>query len=176
MSPEFEIGLLHRSAPTVSSLADILIETVAAGGSVSFMHPLDRTTAEVFWDSSLAASDDGTRAVFGAYDHGLLVGTVTLLLNCPPNQPHRAEIAKLMVRSSHRRRGIANSLMATAERTAVSRGKTLLTLDTAEQDGAAPFYEKLGFQKAGLIPDFALKPHGGLTATIFYWKRVGIAR
>lgn len=176
MSTEFEIGLLHRTAPTVSALADVLIETVATGGSVSFMHPLDLITAEAFWDSSLAASDYGTRAVFGAHHRGLLVGTVTLLLDCPPNQPHRAEIAKLMVRLSHRGRGIAKSLMATAERTAVSSGKTLLTLDTAEEDGAALLYERLGFQRAGLIPDYALKPHGGLTATIFYWKRIGTAR
>jgi ribosomal protein S18 acetylase RimI-like enzyme len=171
-----EIAHLHHAAPAVSALADLLIETVGAGGSVSFMHPLDRATAEAFWDSSLTAADEGSRAVIGAFDQGELVGTVTVLLNCPPNQPHRAEIAKLMVPVNHRNCGIAKSLMAAAERTAISRGKTLLTLDTAEEDGAAVFYERLGFQRAGLIPDYALKPRGGLTATIFYWKRIGTAR
>ena len=98
---------------------------------------------------------------------------MTLLLNCPPNQPHRAEIAKLMTRLSHRRRGVAAALMEAAERSAVERARTLLTLDTAVEDGASKLYEGLGFTLAGVIPDYALKPHGGLTGTMIYWKRVG---
>jgi ribosomal protein S18 acetylase RimI-like enzyme len=113
--------------------------------------------------------------VLGAFDDGALVATVTLLLDCPPNQPHRAEIAKLMTRVSHRGRGIARALMLEAERIAVERGRTLLTLDTAEEDGAAALYEGLGFIRAGLIPDYAYKPHGGLTGTILYFKRIGAA-
>jgi ribosomal protein S18 acetylase RimI-like enzyme len=105
----------------------------------------------------------------------MLVGTVTLLLDCPQNQPHRAEIAKLMTRVSHRRRGVARALMLAAEHAAVERARTLLTLDTAVEDGAAGLYERLGFQYAGVIPDYALKPHGGLSGTILYWKRIGAA-
>ena len=103
------------------------------------------------------------------------MGTVTLHLDCPPNQPHRGEIAKMMTRVSQRGRGVARALMVEAERIACERGRTLLTLDTAADEGAGPFYEKLGFVKAGVIPDYALKPHGGLCATIIYWKRISVA-
>jgi ribosomal protein S18 acetylase RimI-like enzyme len=99
---------------------------------------------------------------------------VTLLLDCPPNQPHRAEIAKLMTRVSYRGRGVATALMRAAENRAANRARTLLTLDTAAEEGASGLYEKLGFMLAGVIPDYALKPHGGLTATMIYWKRIGV--
>jgi GNAT superfamily N-acetyltransferase len=162
-----------RSDPEViAALAETLIETVAAGGSVSFMHPLARDVAEAFWTQSLAAADAGGRVVLGALDEDQVVGTVTLLLDTPPNQPHRGEIAKMMTRVKWRGRGIARALMVEAERIAGERGRTLLTLDTAEEDGAGPFYEKLGFVRAGVIPDYAYKPHGGLCNTIIYWKRL----
>ena len=101
-----------------------------------------------------------------------LIGTVTLLLNLPPNQPHRAEIAKMMTRVSHRHRGIATALLREAERMAIARGRWLLVLDTAEDEGAAGLYERMGFQLTGVIPDYAFKPHGGLTGTLIYWKRL----
>ena len=103
-----------------------------------------------------------------------LVGTVTLLLDFPPNQPHRAEIAKLMTRLDHRGRGVGTRLMRAAERLAVEKGRTLLVLDTATEEGASGLYEKLGFTLAGEVPDYALKPHGGLTGTLIYWKRIGV--
>ena len=104
---------------------------VANGGSVSFMHPLAPEVADAFWEGSLAAAARGERIVLGAFDGERLVGTVTLLLDCPPNQPHRAEIAKLMTRLSHRGRGVAAALMRAAEDLAGKRGRTLLVLDTA---------------------------------------------
>jgi len=109
----------------------------------------------------------------GAWSGGVLAGTVTLLLDCPPNQPHRAEIAKLMTRLSHRGRGVAMALMRAAEALAVARGRRLLVLDTATDGGASRLYERLGFTLTGEIPDYALKPHGGLTGTLIYWKRIG---
>lgn len=161
-------------SPTASEmLSDLLIETVANGGSVSFMHPLDRKTARAFWDDALASAARGERVVFSAWDGDSLVGTVTLLLKCPPNQPHRAEISKMMTRVSHRGRGIATMLMQAAEACAIERARTLLVLDTAVEDGASALYEKLGFVLTGIIPDYALKPHGGLTGTMVYWKRIG---
>ena len=123
-------------------------------------------TAEAFWDGALAAAARDERIVLGAWDGEVLVGTVTLLLDCPPNQPHRAEIAKLMTRLSHRGRGVAAALMRAAESRAVERARTLLVLDTATEGGASGLYEKLGFVLAGTIPDYALKPHGGLTGTM----------
>ena len=167
-----DIVTLRPTPEVIAALSDILVETVANGGSVSFMHPLAPDVAAAFWTKSLAAAEAGGRVVLGAIEDGELVGTVTLLLDCPPNQPHRGEIAKMMTRVSRRGRGVARALMLEAERVARERGRTLLTLDTAEEDGAGPFYERLGFVKAGVIPDYAYKPHGGLCATIIYWKRL----
>ncbi|UVK47663.1 GNAT family N-acetyltransferase [Mesorhizobium sp. AR07] len=168
-----DIRAVTSTQETLDMLANLLIETVATGGSVSFMHPLVPEAASAFWDKSLAAAARGERAVLGAWDGEALVGTVTLLLDCPPNQPHRAEIAKLMTRVDHRGRGVGTHLMRAAERLAVEQGRTLLVLDTATEDGASGLYEKLGFTLAGEIPDYALKPHGGLTGTLIYWKRIG---
>ncbi|MEW6634269.1 MAG: GNAT family N-acetyltransferase [Pseudomonadota bacterium] len=168
-----EIEALTDSPATRAMLADLLVETVAAGGSVSFMHPLSSDAAYDFWGKSLAAAERGERVVLGAWAGELLVGTVTLMLDFPRNQPHRAEIAKLMTRLDHRGKGIATRLMSAAEELAVGRGKTLLVLDTAREEGAAALYEKLGFTLTGEIPDFALKPRGGLTGTLIYWKRIG---
>jgi ribosomal protein S18 acetylase RimI-like enzyme len=153
-------------------LSELLVETVASGGSVSFMHPLPLEVADAFWRDSLAAAARGERIVLGAFDGENLVATVTLLLNLPPNQPHRAEIAKMMTRLSHRHRGIASALVRAAEKLAIERGRTLLVLDTAVDDGASRLYESLGFKLTGIIPDYALRPHGGLTGTMIYWKKI----
>jgi ribosomal protein S18 acetylase RimI-like enzyme len=161
------------ASPSINvALSEILIETVANGGSVSFMHPLSQQAASDFWQASLASAGRGERIVLGAFENDHLIGTVTLLLDLPPNQPHRAEIAKMMTRISHRNRGVATALMGTAEAMAIDRGRTLLVLDTALEDGASWLYERMGFTLAGIIPDYALKPHGGLTGTMIYWKRL----
>jgi GNAT superfamily N-acetyltransferase len=170
---EIEIKALSASRKLCEMLSDILIEVVANGGSVSFMHPLEPQMARAFWDDALAAAARDERIILGAWDGEILAGTVTLLLDCPPNQPHRAEIAKLMTRPSYRSRGVAAALMRVAESRAVERARTLLVLDTAVEGGASELYEKLGFVLAGTIPDYALKPHGGLTGTMIYWKRIG---
>jgi len=170
--PDIQIKALKFSPDICAALSDMLIETVANGGSVSFMHPLSLQSAETFWRDALASADRGERIVLGAFDGEELIGTVTLLLNLPPNQPHRAEIAKMMTRISHRHRGIATALLREAERIAIARDRWLLVLDTAEDEGAAGLYERMGFKLTGLIPDYALKPHGGLTGTLIYWKRL----
>ena len=113
--------------------------------------------------------------MFGAFDGENLIGTVTLLLSLPPNQPHRAEIAKMMTRPSHRHRGIASALLGAAEQMAIERGRTLLVLDTAVDEGASWLYERAGYALSGIIPDYAIRPHGGLTGTMIYWKRIGSA-
>ena len=178
--PEIAVTSLSASPETIAMLSEILIETVANGGSVSFMHPLAVDTASGFWRGALAAADRGERVVLGAWSGGVLAGTVTLLLDCPPNQPHRAEIAKLMTSLkrdlkliAQRGRGVAMALMRAAEALAVARGRRLLVLDTATDGGASRLYERLGFTLTGEIPDYALKPHGGLTGTLIYWKRIG---
>lgn len=167
------IGPLIDTPEIRAALADLLIETVAAGGSVGFMHPLARDEAEAFWAGSLAAAARGERIVFAALDGDRPVATLTLIFAAQPNQPHRAELAKMMTAVSHRGRGHAMALLRHAEAEAAARGRTLLMLDTARDDGAAGLYAKAGFTLAGEIPDYALKPHGGPTGTLFYWKRIG---
>ena len=169
----FTIVSLSAGPATVAALADLLIETVANRGSIGFMHPVSPAKAVAFWGASLGAAERGQRVVLGAFDGPDLAGTVSLLLDCPENQPHRGEIAKMMTALRYRGKGVATALLAEAERIAVEKGRTLLTLDTAEQEGAAGLYEKMGYQRTGLIPDFALMPYGGLTGTIVYWKRIG---
>ena len=162
------------SSPAIrAALSELLIEAVASGGSVTFLHPLAPDLADTFWAASLAAAGREERIVLGAFDGAQLIGTVTLLLDTPQNQRHRAEIAKMLTRVSHRGRGVATALMRAAETIAIARGRTLLVLDTAVEEGASGLYERVGFQLSGIIPDYALKPHGGLTGTMIYWKRIG---
>jgi len=167
------IFALTENPEVIAALSEILVEVVANGGSVSFMHPLAREVAADFWKDSLARAASGGRVVLGAWEGDDLVGTVTLDLATPPNQPHRGEINKLMTRVSHRGQGVARSLMLEAERIAVERGRTLLVLDTAADGGAAGLYEGIGYQRVGMIPGYALKPDGGLTGTIIYFKPIG---
>ena len=166
------IHALEDTPQVRAALTEILIEVVAAGASVHFMHPLKREDANLFWDSALAAAARGERVILGAWDGDYLTGTVTLQLHCPPNQPHRAEIAKMMTRLSHRGRGIGTALLQAAEKLAVQYRRTLLVLDTAQDEGASAFYERQGYRLAGEIPGYAFRPHGALTATMIYWKRI----
>jgi hypothetical protein len=172
---DIKIAPVNDSPDTLRALSEILVEAVANGGSVSFMHPLALEAADTFWRGSLASAQRGERVILGAFDDERLVGTVTLLLDLPPNQPHRAEIAKMMTRVGYRGRGVATALVRAAERMATERGRTLLVLDTAAEDGASGLYERLGFTLTGVIPDYALKPYGGLTGTMIYWKRIPAA-
>jgi len=171
--PDFQIISLNNTSDIRLPLNEILIEAVANGASVHFMHPLALEVADRFWQDSLVAAVKGKRVVLGAFDGVRLVGTCTLLLDLPPNQPHRAELAKLMTRISHRGRGIGKALIREAERMAIEQGRTLMVLDTAVDGGPYQMYEGLGYTLAGIIPDYALKPHGGLTGTRIYWKRIG---
>lgn len=175
MNSATRISTLAVNPEVIAALTEILIEVVANGGSVSFMHPVSPGVAADFWKDSLMRAESGGRVVLGALLGEELVGTVTLELATTPNQPHRAEIAKLMTRVNHRGQGIARSLMLAAERIAVERGRTLLVLDTAADGGASRLYEGLGYRRVGVIPGYALKPHGGLTGTIIYFKQIGPA-
>ena len=172
MKTAYSIIPLAARQDIIAALSHLLIDTVANRGSIGFMHPVSSEKATAFWETSLEAASRGARVVLGAFDDDQLVGTVTLLLDCPENQPHRAEIAKMMTSVAHRGRGVASVLLQEAERIALEKGRTLLTLDTAEQEGAAGLYEKMGYQRTGVIPDFALMPYGGLTGTIVFWKRI----
>ena len=171
------VHLLDASAAEHAErpLADILIACVAAGASVSFLPPLSTDAAQGFWRRSLADMALGRKAIWVAWADGELVGTVTLDLAMPPNQPHRAEVAKLLVHPEARRRGVAQALMAALEAEAAQRGRRLLTLDTRADDAGEALYRRLGWQEAGRIPGFALNADGSASATIFFFKQIGNA-
>jgi len=167
-----EIAAITDTKTIRAGLRDLLVDVVDHGGSVHFMAPLQPQDAEIFWDGALASMARGERLMFAAFDRGVLVGTVTVILKSPPNAPHRAEIAKMMTLSSHRRRGIARALLRHAEREGLKHGKTLLTLDTAAEGGSPALYESEGFTFMGTMPGHAYRPHGGLCGTRFYYKHL----
>jgi GNAT superfamily N-acetyltransferase len=154
-------------------LAAVLVDCVEGGASVSFMPPFGQPDGEVFFSKVAAGVEEGDRILLAAFLDGDLVGTVQVVTAMPPNQPHRAEIAKLLVRRSARGQGIAQALMEAAEREAAAAGKTLLVLDTATGDNAERLYERLNWNRVGIIPNFALFPDGRLTATTIFWKALG---
>jgi GNAT superfamily N-acetyltransferase len=156
----------------IDGLADVLIDCVEGGASVSFMHPLARERAVAFWRRVGHGVATGERALLVAEDDGGVCGTVQLILDQPENQPHRAELAKMLVHRRARRRGIGAALMRAAEDTARACGKTLLVLDTASEE-AERLYERQGWVRVGVIPGYALLPRGGLCGTTVYYRDLG---
>ena len=157
----------------IAELADVLIDCVEGGASVSFMLPLTRQRASAFWQGLAEDVAQGRRLLFVARDTaGTIVGTVQAILSQPENQPHRADIAKMLVHRRGRRCGVGAALMRAAENGARAAGKTLLVLDTATGSDAERLYERLGWQRAGVIPDYALWPQGGLCATTVFYRRL----
>jgi GNAT superfamily N-acetyltransferase len=151
-------------------LAEVLVDCVEGGASLGFMHPLGLDRAEEFWQQTLESSRRGERLILIAEDEsGDVVGTVQVLLALPENQPHRGEIAKMLVARRARRRGVGEVLLRAAEREALGAGKTLLVLDTASED-AERLYHRLGWQRVGAIPRYALLPDGGFIGTVVFYK------
>jgi GNAT superfamily N-acetyltransferase len=158
----------------LSALVQILADSVAAGGAISFMAPLSYDDAARFWSQDVRAEvAAGRRVLFGAERGGEFLGTVQLITALPPNQPHRCEIAKMIVHPRARRFGIGRALMSRALDRARQLGKTLVTLDTKTGDVAEPLYASVGFEVAGVIPDYAWDPDGkALHATTIMFRRV----
>jgi GNAT superfamily N-acetyltransferase len=154
----------------LDALAGVLADCVAGGASVSYLEPFSHKEARGAFEAFAADVDQGRRLLLAAFADGDLVGTVQVILALPPNQPHRAEIAKLLVHRSARRRGIAQLLMERAEAEARAEGKTLLVLDTVTGDNAERLYERLGWVRVGVVPGFALYPDGRPCDTTFFWK------
>lgn len=160
-----------EAAARVGQLAEVLLDCVEGGASVSFMLPLGRDKAVGFWEGVAGAVARGERTLVVAEDaHGIL-GTVQLITDMPDNQPHRADVAKLLVQRRARGLGVGRRLMEAAEDAARAQGRNLLVLDTANA-AAERLYERLGWQRVGVVPDYALLPHGGLCATAFYYKKL----
>ena len=155
----------------IGELAEVLVDCVEAGASVSFMLPFGRDDATRFFEKVIAAVARDETVLVAARLDGRIVGTVQLGLDMPPNQPHRGDIKKLLVHRAARKHGSGAALMARAEAEAKRRGRTLLVLDTASGD-AERLYVRAGWQRVGIVPDYAMWPGGGFCDTTFFWKRV----
>lgn len=153
----------------LQELADVLVDCVEGGASVSFMQPMTRDKALAFWRKVADGVERGERALLVAEDAQGIVGTVQVVLDQPENQPHRADVSKMLVHRRARRQGAGAALMRAAEREGSAEGKTLLVLDTADAT-AARLYARMGWQAAGTIPRYALLPAGGECATTFYYR------
>nr|WP_205246426.1 MULTISPECIES: GNAT family N-acetyltransferase [Enterobacteriaceae] len=160
-------------AAATASLTDVLIDCVAGGASVSFLHPLAPEKAAAFWGEVGQSVARGERTLIVAEDgQGRIVGTVQLITSQPENQPHRADVAKLLVHRVARRKGIAQRLMAYLEAVATTQGKSVLVLDTATGSDAEIFYQGMGWQRVGDLPHYALMPDGSPCSTTFYYRNL----
>ncbi len=174
MTEQIEIRRLSADElrEQLDALAAVLADCVAAGASVSYMAPFSHEQARSAFEGFAAEAEQGRRLILGAFAEGDLVGTVQVILALPPNQPHRAEIAKLLVHRSARRRGIARRLMEGAEAEARAEGKTLLVLDAVTDGDAARLYGRMGWTTVGVIPGYALYPDGRPCDTTVFWKSI----
>ncbi len=156
----------------LDGLADVLADCVAGGASVSYMEPFSHEQARAAFAGFADEVGEGRRLLLAAFSDGQVVGTVQVILAVPPNQPHRGEIAKLLVHRSARRRGVAQLLMEHAEAEARAAGKTLLNLDTVTGDPAERLYTRLGWRRVGVIPGYALYPDGRVCDTTIFYKEI----
>jgi len=171
-----QIDVRRLAAPELrthlDALAAVLADCVAGGASVSYMSPFSQDDARAQFASWAAEVEDGTRLLLAAFRDDEVVGTVQVVFAAPPNQPHRADVAKLLVHRSARRLGVAQRLMEHAEAEARAEGRTLLVLDTVTGDDAERLYERLGWTRVGVIPNYALYPDGRTCDTTVFWKAV----
>jgi GNAT superfamily N-acetyltransferase len=156
----------------LDALAGVLADCVAGGASVGYMDPFSHAEARAVYEDYVRDAEQGRRIILGAFLDGNLVGTAQLVVAVPPNQPHRADVARVLVHRSARRRGFAQRLMEQLEQEARAEGKTLLVLDAVTGGDAARLYERLGWNEAGVIPNYALYPDGQFCDTTVFWKAV----
>jgi GNAT superfamily N-acetyltransferase len=156
----------------IPDLCDVLVDCVDGGASVGFMQPYTRADAEPYWQAVAESVASGATLLFAAELEGRVLGTVQIGAAQMPNQPHRADLKKLLVHRAARGKGLARLLMRAAEEEAARRGKTILVLDTATGSDAEAIYPRLGWERVGVIPDYALWPEGGFCASTFFYKRI----
>jgi GNAT superfamily N-acetyltransferase len=154
----------------LDALARVLADCVAGGASVGYLAPFSQAEARAVYEDYVRDAERGRRIILGAFLDGELVGTAQLVLSVPPNQPHRADVARVLVHRAARRRGIAQRLMEHLEREARAEGKSLLVLDAVTGGDAARLYERTGWNTVGVIPGYALYPDGRLCDTTVFWK------
>jgi GNAT superfamily N-acetyltransferase len=156
----------------IDELVDVLIDCVEGGASVSFMLPLTRERAAAFWRRVARDVEEGRRVLLVAEDERGICGTVQVIVDLPENQPHRADVAKMLVHRRARRQGLGTALMRAAEATARELGRTLLVLDAVTGGDGARLYESLGWVRVGDVPGYALFPDGGPCSTTFYYRNL----
>lgn len=163
----------NEAAACIEALADVLIDCVEGGASVSFMLPLSREKAVAFWRGVADDVARHERVLLVAEDReGQIVGTVQMIVSQPDNQPHRGDIAKMLVHRKARRRGIAQRLIAAIDGVAREEGKSVLVLDTVTGGDAERLYERAGWQRVGNVPKYALMPNGDFCGTTFFYKHL----
>jgi GNAT superfamily N-acetyltransferase len=165
--------MVAARAGELDALAEVLMDCVAGGASVSFMQPFSRERALSYWRGVVSDAANGSRALIVAEDAGGICGTAQLVLGQPENQPHRADVSKMLVHRRARRRGVGGALLRTVEQVARECGRSLLVLDTASAD-AERLYERLGWVRVGVIPNYALLPQGGYCDTTVYYRELGV--
>jgi GNAT superfamily N-acetyltransferase len=172
-TPPWSLRRLHAVDETqIDQLASVLLDCVEGGASVGFMQPLTRERAVAFWRKVAHGVVTGERALLVAEDAHGVCGTVQLIFDLPENQPHRADLAKMLVHRRARRQGLGAALMRAAEALAFELGRTLLVLDAVTGGDAARLYESLGWQRVGDVPEYALYPQGGFCSTTYYYRKL----
>jgi GNAT superfamily N-acetyltransferase len=164
--------LTSLDARAIEGLADVLMDCVDGGASIGFMRSLTRERAIEFWAGVARGVAAGRRAILVAEDERGICGTVQLVLDLPDNQPHRADLIKMLVHRRARRRGLGEALMRGAERTARECGRNLLVLDAVTGGDASRLYERLGWVRVGDVPEFALFPDGRVCGTTYYYRKL----
>jgi GNAT superfamily N-acetyltransferase len=170
------VGIAVLEAPVsdaaLDQLSAVLVDCVAGGASVSFMAPFSQQDGLAFFRKVAASVASGETVLIAASLDGRIVGTVQLGLDTPPNQPHRADVKKMLVHRAARNRGIGAALMAAVEEEARQRGRWLLVLDTVPDMSGYRLYQRAGWTESGVIPNYALMPDGRLCDTAVFWKRL----
>lgn len=169
---KIELLTPQTARDTLNDLVELLQDAVDSGASVGFLPPLSREVASNYWLSVFTDLDAGHRLLLGAIEGARLVGSVQLELARKPNATHRAEVQRLLVHHSVRRRGIGERLMRDLEELARQHGRTLLVLDTRQGDPSELLYQKLGYTIAGGIPGYTRSSSGSLDATAFYYRQL----
>jgi len=161
-----------EAAGLIEPLADVLVDCVEGGASVSFMQPMTRAKATAFWRGVVDGVARGDRALLVAEDAQGVLGTVQLVLGLPENQPHRADVAKMLVHRRGRRRGVGRRLLDAVDDEARREGRHVLVLDTVTGGDAERLYARAGWQRVGDVPKYALMPDGPFCSTTFFYKHL----
>ena len=165
----------HEARERIGALSAVLIDCVEGGASVSFMAPLTQERADAFWRGVAEGVAAGERILLVAEAGGVIVGTVQVVLRQPENQPHRADISKMLVHRRARKKGVGAALMRAAEAAAAQAGKSVLVLDTVTGSDGERLYARLGWERVGVIPNYALWPQGGPCDTTYFHKQISPA-